>query len=317
MGYKVLIATRSFGSTSEKPWQVLAEAGCDPVKADMSQPMTEARLIELLAGVDGAIVGVVPLTAHVLAHAPGLKVVSMHGVGVDHVDLAAATDLGVIVANCPEANGQAVADLAIGLMIAIARKIPIVDQEVRNKVWRRHSGSELWRKTLGLIGLGYIGRAVAKRALGFDMTVLAYDPYVNREQVEPLGVTLASFDEVLTTTDFLSLHAVLNEETRNMIGAAQFQMMKPGAFLINTGRGGLIDEEALVLALTEGQIAGAALDAFVHEPPWYSPLLELENAIFTPHVGAHTKEAIERVGILAAQNVTQALQTGEPVYRVV
>jgi D-3-phosphoglycerate dehydrogenase len=317
MGHKVLIATRSFGSTSDKPWQVLAEAGCDTIKADMSQQMTEARLIELLAGVDGAIVGVVPLTAHVLAHAPGLKVVSMHGVGVDHVDLVAAADLGVIVANCPEANGQAVADLAIGLMIAIARRIPFVDREVRHEIWQRHSGSELWRKTLGLIGLGYIGRAVAKRALGFDMTVLAYDPYVKPEQVEPLGVGLASFEEVLTTADFISLHAVLNKETRDMIGTAQFEMMKPGAFLINTGRGGLVDEAALVQALTDRQIAGAALDAFVHEPPRNSPLLKLENAIFTPHIGAHTKEAIDRVGILAAQNVTQALQMGEPVYRVV
>lgn len=317
MTHKVLIATRSFGSTSPKPWGVLDKAGCLLRKADMSQNMTEDRLIELLTGVEGAIVGVVPMTARVLEHASNLKVVSAHGVGVDHIDLEAASRLGVIVANCPEANGQAVADLAIGLMIAIARKIPFVDQELRNQTWERHSGSELWRKTLGLVGMGYIGQAVAKRALGFDMKVLAYDPYIGQEQAEALGVTLNSFEEVITAADFLSLHAVLNDETRNMIGVSQFQMMKPDAYLINTSRGGLIDEKALCQALIEVQIAGAALDAFVKEPPWGSPLLELDNVIVTPHIGAHTKEAIERVGVLAAQNVVQALQTGEPVYRVI
>lgn len=317
MAYKVLIATRSFGSTSQKPWDVLAEAGCELVQADMSQKMTEERLIELLADVDGAIVGVVPLTARVLENAPKLKVVSAHGVGVDHIDVKAAARQGVIVANCPGTNDQPVADLAIGLMIAIARKIPSVDRELRQGHWGRHSGSELWNKTLGLIGLGRIGRGVAKRALGFDIKVLAYDPYVSQEQVRSLDVSLTSFDEVIAASDFLSLHAVLNDETRNMMGAAQFRAMKPSAYLINTSRGGLVDEAALYQALTEGQIAGAALDTFVNEPPLGSPLLQLDNLVVTPHIGAHTKEAIERVGVLAAQNVVQALQTGEPVYRVV
>jgi D-3-phosphoglycerate dehydrogenase len=317
MAYKVLIATRSFGSTSQKPWDMLAEAGCGLVQADMSQKMTEERLIELLADVDGAIVGVVPLTARVLENAPKLKVVSAHGVGVDHIDVEAAARHGVIVANCPGTNDQAVADLAIGLMIAIARKIPSVDRELRQGHWGRHGDSELWNKTLGLIGLGRIGRGVAKRALGFDMRVLAYDPYVSQEQVRPLDVRLTSFDEVIAASDFLSLHAVLNDETRNMMGAAQFRAMKSSAYLINTSRGGLVDEAALYQALTEGQIAGAALDTFVNEPPLGSPLLQLDNLVVTPHIGAHTKEAIERVGVLAAQNVVQALQMGEPVYRVV
>lgn len=279
--------------------------------------MSEDRLIELLKDVDGAIVGVVPVTARVLEQSPKLKVVSMHGVGVDHIDTEAALKYGIIVANCPGANDQAVADLTIGLMIAIARKIPFADQEIRNQIWARHSGCELWRKTLGIIGLGRIGRNVTKRALGFDMNVMAYDPYVSRNQADDLGIILTSFDEVIATADFLSLHTELNDETRNMIGAMQFEAMKPTAYLINTGRGELVDEYALYHALTTGQIAGAALDAFVHEPPWGSPLLELDNLILTPHIGAHTQEAIERVGILAAQNVVQALQTGEPVYRVV
>jgi D-3-phosphoglycerate dehydrogenase len=316
MSTKVLIATRSFGSTSSKPWQVLAEAGCETVRADMSQKMTEDKLIELLDGVEAAIVGVVPMTAHVLENAPRLRVVSAHGVGVDHIDLEAATRLGVIIANCPGANDQAVADLTMGLMVSIARQIPQVDRDVRGGKWGRYGGSELWEKTLGLIGLGRIGRGVAKRASGFDMQVLAYDPYVDEKQAEAIGVRLTSLEEVIASADFVSLHAALTAETRNIIGKRELEQMKLSAFLINTARGGLVDEEALYTALVEGTLAGAALDAFTSEPPVDSPLLELRNVVVTPHIGAHTKEAIDRVGVLAAQNVVQALHTGEPVYRV-
>jgi D-3-phosphoglycerate dehydrogenase len=283
----------------------------------MSQKMTEDRLIELLAGVDAAIIGVVPMTARVLEHAPGLKVVSAHGVGVDHVDLQAAARLGVIVANCPGANDQGVADLAIGLMVAVARQIPLTDQDVRAGKWGRYEGSELWKKTLGLIGLGRIGRGVAKRALGFDMQVLAYDPYVDEQQAGAMGVRLTSFEEVISSADFLSLHAALTPETRHLIGKAALEKIKPSAFLINTARGALVDEDALYAALVEGKLAGAALDVFSAEPPLGSPLLGLKNVVVTPHIGAHTKEAIERVGVLAAQNVVKTLQTGEPVCRVV
>jgi D-3-phosphoglycerate dehydrogenase len=316
VAFKVLVATRSFGSTSQQPWDVLTAAGCELVKADMSEEVTEERLIELLDGVDGAIVGVVPVTAHVLENAPTLKVVSMHGVGTDHIDLHAASRLGIIIANCPGTNDQAVADLAIGLIISIARSIPCGDRAVRQSEWGRYQGTELWQKTLGLIGLGRIGRAVARRALGFDMQVLAHDPYLQPEQVGIADVRLASLNEVITAADFLSLHAALTPETHNLIGAAQFAMMKPGAFLINTARGGLVDEEALHAALIGGQIAGAALDVYAKERPWGSPLLTLDNVVVTPHIGAHTVEAIERVGVMAARNVVQALQAGDPLHRV-
>jgi D-3-phosphoglycerate dehydrogenase len=317
MNAQVLIATRSFGSTSPRPWQVLAEAGCLTVQADMSQKMSEERLIGLLTDVDAAIIGVVPMTARVLEHAPQLKVVCAHGVGVDHIDLEAASRRGVVVANCPGANDQAVADLAIGLMVAVARQIPLADRDVRGAKWGRYEGSELWKKMLGLIGLGRIGRAVARRALGFDMQVLAYDPYGDEGQAQALGVRLVTLEEVIASAEFLSLHAALTPETRHMIGKQQLEQMKPNAFLINTARGGLVDEAALYAALTGGKLAGAALDAFAVEPPVGSPLLELKNIIVTPHIGAHTREAIDRVGVLAAQNVVQALQTGEPIFRVV
>jgi len=315
MSYKILVATRSFGSTSSKPWDVLNQAGCEIVKADMSQKMTEERLIDLLQGVDGAVIGVVPMTAHVLEQSPSLKVVSMHGVGVDHIDLTAAAQKGVVIANCQGANDQSVADLTIGLMIAIARDIPLVDSKVREGGWGAHAGSEMWKKTIGLVGLGRIGRGVAKRALGFDTKVLAYDPYVKADDLD-LDITLTDFEEILQESDFVSLHAALTEETRHMIGAKQLQAMKPTAYLINTSRGALVDEAALHDALSKKQIAGAALDVYEVEPPKDSPLMGLENIVVTTHIGAHTRESIERVGVMAAENVLQSLQGGQPHYRV-
>jgi D-3-phosphoglycerate dehydrogenase len=317
MTYKILIATRSFGSTSTKPWEMLELAGCDLVKADMSRDMTEERLMGLLAEADGAIVGVVPMTARVLERSPRLKVVSMHGVGVDHIDVTVASRLGIVVANCVGTNDQAVADLTVGLMISIARSIPRVDQDLRAGGWGRYKGVELWNKTLGLVGFGKIGRAVAKRALGFDMRVLVYDPYVEVSDLVLQGIDSMPLDEVIKRADYLSLHAPLNADTQHMIGEPQFEAMKSTAYLINTARGGLVDELALYAALTENQIAGAALDVYALEPPVDSPLLGLSNVVVTPHVGAHTREAIERTSVMAVENVLRTLEGGQPHHRVV
>jgi len=316
MVYKVLIATRSFGSTSQKPWDLLAAAGCEVSRADMSKKMTEERLIDLLDGMDAVIVGVVPMTARVFENTPNLKVVCAHGVGVDHIDLDAASALGITIANCPGANDPSVADLTIGLMIAVARSIPRVEQELKQGGWGRHKGGDLWKKTLGLIGLGRIGRGVAKRAIGFDMEVIVHDPYVAQDQTQLTDVKFDEFENVIKQADFLSLHTPLTDETRNMIGSAELAAMKPGAYLINTARGGLVDEQALFKALTERQIAGAAFDVFLKEPPGNSPLLELDNMVATPHIGAQTQESIERMGVMAAQSVVAVLQGGQPLHRV-
>ena len=315
MTHRILIASRSFGSTSSKPYDVLKQADCEIIQADISKKVTEEGMIELLQGVDGAIIGVVPMTKFVLENSPSLKVVSMHGVGVDHIDLEAAAQRGVVIANCQGVNDQSVADLTIGLMISIARDIPRIDTSVREGGWGAHAGSELWQKTLGLIGLGRIGHGVAKRALGFDMKVLAYDPYVKVDDVAK-GISMASLDEVLKEADFVSLHAALSEETRHLIGEAQLKSMKSSAYLINTSRGALVDEAALYSALKEKQITGAALDVYDIEPPKESPLLQLDNIVLTPHVGAHTREAIERVGVMSAENVLWTLQGGQPHFRV-
>ena len=315
MTYRILIASRSFGSTSQKPYDVFKQGDCEIIQADISKKVTEERMVELLQGIDGAIIGVVPMTQYVFEHSPSLKVVSMHGVGVDHIDLTAAAQRGVVIANCQGVNDQSVADLTIGLMISIARDITRVDTSVREGGWGAHAGSELWKKTLGLIGLGRIGHGVAKRALGFDMKVLAFDPYVKVEDVEK-GISMASLDEVLKEADFVSLHAALSEETRHLISEAQLKSMKSSAYLINTSRGALVDEEALYSALKEKQIAGAALDVYDIEPPKKSPLLQLDNIVLTPHVGAHTRESIERVGVMSAENVLWTLQGGQPHFRV-
>ena len=315
MTYRILVASRSFGSTSQKPYDVLKQADCEIIQADISKKVTEERMVELLKGIDGAIIGVIPMTRYVLENSPSLKVVSMHGVGVDHIDLSAAAQRGVVIANCQGVNDQSVADLTIGLMISIAREIPRVEKSVREGGWGAHAGSELWQKTLGLIGLGRIGRGVAKRALGFDMKVLAYDPYIKVDDVER-DISMASLDEVLQEADFVSLHAALSEETRQLIGEAQLKIMKSSAYLINTSRGALVNEEALYSALKEKQIAGAALDVYDTEPPKDSPLMQLENIVVTPHIGAHTRESIERVGVMSSENVLRTLQGGQPHFRV-
>ena len=312
MKYNVLIVTRSFGSASQKPWDLLAQAGCETTRADMSKKMTEDRLIDLLQGMDAAIIGLVPVTARVLENSPDLKTVCGYGAGIDHIDTAAAHRQKVIITNCPGANDPSAADLTFGLMIAVARNIPRVERELRKGNWDRYPGVDLWKKTLGLIGFGRIGRGVARRAAGFDMKVLAHDPYVDSGRTGIEGMTFESLESVIKQADFLSLHTPLNNETRNMIGAAELAMMKPSAYLINTARGGLVDEQALCTALIDKQIAGAAFDVFLEEPPTDNPLLKLDNLVATPHIGAHTRESTDRMGVMAAHNVIAVLKGEKP-----
>lgn len=312
---KVVVATRSFGSTSEKPWDVLARGGCEPVNVDVSEISDEA-LAEALEDADGLIVGGRPVTADIMARAPRLKVISMHGVGVDHIDLEAARTQGITVANCPHANFNGVADLTMGLILAVARRIPEASQALQRGEWGRFMGVEIWKKTLGLVGFGRVGRAVAGRAAGFQMRLLVCDPYVPDDEIEEAHGRAVSLDALTAEADFVSLHTPLTDETRHMINREALQRMKPKAYLINTARGELVDEKALYEALVQGAIAGAALDVFAEEPPAESPLLELPNVVATPHIGAHSRESTTNASIMAARNVVQALHAGEPVHRV-
>jgi D-3-phosphoglycerate dehydrogenase len=316
MRYKVVVATRSFGSTSQKPWDVLAKGNCESVTVDITT-IADQELINVLGDADGFIVGRRKVTSDIIAACSKLKVICMHGMGVDHIDLEAAKKKSVIVANCPGANSNSVADLTLGLMLAVARQIPHVNQALQHGKWGHFSGVEIWGKTLGLVGFGAVGQAVAKRAAGFNMIILVYDPFLTTTEVENAGGRSAHLEQILKDADFVSLHAPLTEANRNLIDREALRKMKPGAYLINTARGELVDEQALFKALKENEIAGAALDVFCKEPPIGNPLLELPNVVATPHIGAHSQEATTKMSILAARNIVQALQTGEPIHRVI
>jgi D-3-phosphoglycerate dehydrogenase len=314
MPTRVLIATRSFGSTSDAPWNLLASNQIETVQIDINKA-SDVELAAALRESDGVIIGSRPITAEMIAGASHLKVVCMHGVGVDHIDLAATREHQVVVCNCPGANADSVADLALCLILAVSRDIINASASLKRGEWGRYSGTVIWQKTLGLIGMGRIGRGVALRAKGFRMRVLVYDPFVRAESIGEIGAEPATLETLFEQSDYISLHAPATEATHNLINAQALSKMKSTAFLINTSRGELIDEEALYQALINHQIAGAGLDVYTVEPPTHHDLINLPNVVATPHIGAHSNEAITNVSMMAAQNVLSALR-GEPVHRV-
>lgn len=313
-GKRVVIAARSFASTDPAPREALRRAGVTVV-----QPGTPPRgpeLAAILEDADGLIVGSIPLTQEHFAVAPRLRVVAMHGVGVDHIDLRAAVAHGVVVTNAPGSNDGAVADLTIGLMLACLRQIPAADRAAHAGEWRGVIGEELTGKRVGILGWGRIGRNVARRLVGFEVSLLVHDPYVNPEVIAAGGALPLALDELLAQADIVSLHLPLTPDTRNLLDAARLARMQPGAYLINTARGGIVDESVLLGLLRSGHLRGAGLDCFAVEPPTGNPLLELPNVVVTPHIGAQTREAIARMGAIAAENVLRVLGGEEPLYRV-
>jgi len=254
------------------------------------------------------------VSADLIGRAGELRAIGRAGVGLDNVDVAFATSRGVAVFNAPGANTVAAAELTIGLMLAVARRITAGEASVRANRWERNAftGVELKGKTLGLIGAGRIGGEVATRSLAFGMEVIVYDPYLDDSRAAELGARLVGLDEVLDHSDFISIHVPLTEETRGMLGGDALRRMKSSAHVINASRGGVIDESALSLALGEGWIAGAALDVFATEPlPPESPLREAPNLVLTPHLGASTFEAQEGVATEVAEKIVSLLETGD------
>lgn len=247
--------------------------------------------------------------AEAIAAAPALKVIARAGVGLDNVDIKAATTAGVMVVNAPTSNIISAAELTVGHILSLARHLPAAHASLAAGTWKRskYTGVELFEKTIGIIGLGRIGALITERVQAFGMNVVAYDPYVTAARAQQLGVTLLPLDELLATADFVTIHMPKTPETTGMISADQFALMKPTAFIVNVARGGLIDEDALYAALKSGRIAGAGLDVFVSEPPAGSPLLDLENVVLTPHLGASTDEAQEKAGVAVARSVRLAL----------
>lgn len=249
------------------------------------------------------------MDAEAISVGRALTVIARAGVGLDNVDVKAATEAGVMVVNAPVSNVVSAAELAIGHLLSLARFIPNANASAKAGEWKRSAftGSELFEKTIGIIGLGRIGTLVAQRLTAFDATIIAYDPYVTPVRAQQLGVQLASLDEVMERSDFITIHIPRTPETTGLIGAEQFAKAKPTLRIVNCSRGGIIDEDALVEALTSKRIAGAGLDVYVNEPPVGSPLLGLDNIILTPHLGASTDEAQEKAGVSVARSVRLAL----------
>lgn len=284
--------------------------------------VSELSAEELLASIDGYDALIVrsrtKVTANVIGNAARMKVIGRAGVGVDNIDVATATLRKIAVVNAPAASSVSVAELTMGMMISLARRIPQADKSMKDGKWekKRFEGSELHGKTLGLVGSGRIGAEVAARAKAFGMSVIAYDPYLSPEVARDRGIKLVDLDTVLSTSDFISIHAALTDETLGMIGADQLAKVKPGAFIVNCARGQIVQEEALVQALKSNRIAGAALDVYEKEPPTDSPFLSFENVVLTPHLGASTHEAQRRAGAVVADQVDKVLSGQRPEFLV-
>ena len=293
--------------------ETIADAGVELLRAKFDVDVdTDSPLEEILGDYDALIVrSATKVTADVIARGARLKVIGRAGVGVDNVDVDAATRRGIVVANAPESNIVSAAEHTIGLLVALARNIPQAHAALVAGRWERSKwgGVELADKVLGVLGFGRIGRQVARRAQGLQMKVVAYDPFVSADRFRELGVESGSFDEVLARADFLTLHLPLNDDTRHAIDAGAIGKMRDGVRIINAARGELLDEDALVAALESGKIAGAAIDVFAQEP-YSGPLLQAPNIIVTPHLAASTDEAQDRAGVIVAEQVVAALEGG-------
>lgn len=255
------------------------------------------------------------VTSDLIASAPRLEIIGRAGAGLDNIDTDAATAAGVVVSFTPSENSVSVAELVLGQMLTLVRRIPAAWHDTRSGGWDRvqFTGGELFQKTLGIVGLGRIGRLVAERARAFGMTLIAHDDFIDpgSDFVRDLEVRLVTLDELLSSSDFVSLHVPLTDETRGLFSTQQFARMKTSAFLLNASRGEVVDEPALIAALQDESIAGAALDVRETEPPGPGPLSEMDNVLLTPHIGAFTREAQERVVATVCHDVTAVLSGGE------
>lgn len=316
MTHPVLVTTPKFVAHEAYARGFLGNNGCSVIEHPRTGTIGRETLLRVISAAVGYIVGSEPVTDEVFAAAPNLKVITAQGVGYDHIDVEAATRHGVVVCNCAGCNNHAVSEMALGLMLGLARQILATDRAVRAGEWPATTGPELWGKTLGIVGLGQIGKAVCRRAKGFGMQIVAYELYPDAAFAQSWGLRYLPLDELLATADVITLHAPVTPETRHLINRATLALMKPGAFLINTARGELVDEAALAESLRDGRLAGAAADVFATEPPGDSPLLALDNFIATPHSAGQTEDGLRAMGDVTAENALRVLRGEEPLFRV-
>lgn len=279
------------------------------LEVDVKLKLPPEELKKIIGEYEGLIVrSETKVTKDIIAAADNLKVIGRAGVGVDNVDIEAATKKGIVVMNTPGGNTISAAEHTITMLLSMSRNIAAADASMKNKLWERKkfTGTEVYKKTLAVIGLGRIGREVAKRAQGLGMEVIGYDPVLSVEKAKNLSITLMSVEELLPLADYFSLHIPLTTETKYLLGAKEFEKMKKGVRIINCARGGVVDEKALCEAIKSGKVAGAALDVFEEEPPFNSPVISLPQILITPHLGASTEEAQLNVAIQIAEQMVEA-----------
>jgi D-3-phosphoglycerate dehydrogenase len=314
---RVLVTPTTFGKEEPSLRSTLERAVGEVVYNPVARPLTSLELLPLVKDVDGFIAGLDQIDFPVIEAATTLQVIARYGVGVDRVDVEAATRMGIVVTNTPGANSVAVAELTIALMLALGRRICPANQATRLGEWPRYSGVGLKGKTIGLVGFGAIGREVASRLKAFGCRIVVADPCVGPDCADRYTVLLVPLEELLASSDFVSLHASLNSSTSGMVNHSFVMKMKQGAFLVNTARGELIDEDALHYALEKGHLAGAALDCFRKEPPSPDhPLLRLAQVMVTPHTGSHTDEATNAMGWMSLEDCLAVLRGERPAHAV-
>ncbi|MDD1751794.1 MAG: phosphoglycerate dehydrogenase, partial [Methanotrichaceae archaeon] len=297
----------------------LAEDGVKRLESgaevDVLTNLTPEELVKKIKGYDALVIrSGTKVTAEVINASDKLKVIGRAGVGIDNVDVDAATKKGIIVLNAPGGNTISAAEHTIALIMAMARNIPQANNSLHKGEWNRkkYTGVELYHKTFGIVGLGRVGAEVAARMKAFGMQILAFDPFVTDEKAKQLGIKLASLEQVLKESDFITVHTPLTNDTRNLLDEDEFKMMKPGVRIVNAARGGIINEAALAKAVSEGKVAGAAVDVFTKEPPVGNPLLENDKIITTPHLGASTAEAQVNVALAVADQILIIAEGGMP-----
>lgn len=303
---KVLVTPRSFGKTNPDLFAQLESMGFDIIRNDTGAILSEATICEKIADCEAVILGVDPCNANVLAHAPRLKAIARYGVGLDNVDLDVCRQRGIAVTRTVGANSNAVADFAFALMLAVARKVVLIDGKCRKRDWSKNTGIDVFGRKIGIIGLGAVGKCVARRARGFGMTILASDPQFDEALATELGIVRSDPDTICRECDIITLHTVLTDETRGLISRERIATMKKEAIIINTARGGLIDEKALLAALAEKRIYGAGIDVFGQEPPadpaWYA----LDNLVMGSHTSSSTVGTTNLMGQMCVDAIRKA-----------
>jgi len=306
---RVLVSTSSFAEHDKTPLNLLESSGFEVILNPHKRKLNPGEVVELARDCEGIIAGTEQLTEEVFKQLPTLRAVSRCGVGTDNVDLEAARKHGIVVNNTPDAPTQSVAELTVALILNLLRRVNLMDRQVRSGAWSKEMGRLLSEKTVGIIGLGRIGKRVAEFLRPFDVKILASELKPDRKWVKKNKVRLTSLEELLRESDVVTLHIPYTEENRNLINARRLKIMRRGAILINTSRGGLVDEDALYHALKSGHLDSAALDAMETEP-YHGPLKELNNVILTPHIGSYAFEARVQMEMEAAKNLIDML-TGE------